>query len=401
MPLIKQHPVQPSRSGFENIPDETPEGASAFERVWKRLAHLGIQEQVLRAATAILTVIVLAAVAMVMNRFYTSVSGVSVSALSASADPQLYTIQQAAMPPFSANASASSEPAISRLAALHTILPERARTELVTYVVQPGDSVFSIAQKFNLKPETILWGNRYTIGDDPHLIQPGQELIILPVDGTLHQWSAGEGLNGVAAYYRVSPEDIINYPANHLSMATIGELSNPNIAPGTLLIVPGGYSEFTDWRTPTITRADPASAVNVGPGACTQAYDGVSGTLNFAWPTQSHTLSGFDYDPSANHFGIDIAGSMGEEIHAADNGVVVYAGWNDWGYGNMVVIDHGSGWQTYYAHLSTVTVGCGDEVYLGDVIGTMGDTGNADGVHLHFEIRNDEIGRINPWDLLR
>jgi murein DD-endopeptidase MepM/ murein hydrolase activator NlpD len=184
-------------------------------------------------------------------------------------------------------------------------------------------------------------------------------------------------------------------------MAAIGDLSNPNIAPGTLLIVPGGYSEFTDWRTPTITRADPASAVNVGPGACTQAYDGVSGTLNFAWPTQSHTLSGFDYDPSANHFGIDIAGSMGEEIHAADNGVVVYAGWNDWGYGNMVVIDHGSGWQTYYAHLSTVTVGCGDEVYLGDVIGTMGDTGNADGVHLHFEIRNDEIGRINPWDLLR
>jgi len=85
----------------------------------------------------------------------------------------------------------------------------------------------------------------------------------------LHRWSAGEGLNAVAEYYRVKPEDIINYPANHLSMDTIGDFANPNIAPGTLLVVPGGKGEFPDWRTPRITRENPATAVNVGPGACT------------------------------------------------------------------------------------------------------------------------------------
>jgi len=80
--------------------------------------------------------------------------------------------------------------------------------------------------------------------------------------------------------------------------------------------------------------------------------------------------------------------------------VVVYAGWNDYGYGEMVVIDHGSGWQTLYAHLSQVNVGCGEEVYQGNVIGLMGSTGRSTGPHLHFEMRSDDHGRVNPWDFL-
>jgi murein DD-endopeptidase MepM/ murein hydrolase activator NlpD len=125
------------------------------------------------------------------------------------------------------------------------------------------------------------------------------------------------------------------------------------------------------------------------------------GTLNFTWPTLNHYLSGYDYDPSANHYGIDIDGENGDPITAADNGVIVYAGWNDWGYGEMIVIDHGQGWQTLYAHLSSVNVSCGQEVYRGDLIGTMGSTGNSSGPHLHFELRSDEYGRVNPWDFLQ
>jgi murein DD-endopeptidase MepM/ murein hydrolase activator NlpD len=66
--------------------------------------------------------------------------------------------------------------------------------------------------------------------------------------------------------------------------------------------------------------------------------------------------------------------------------VIVYAGWNDWGYGNVIVIDHGNGWQTLYAHLSQIRVGCGQSVNKGDLIGNVGSTGNSSGPHLHFEM---------------
>jgi murein DD-endopeptidase MepM/ murein hydrolase activator NlpD len=128
--------------------------------------------------------------------------------------------------------------------------------------------------------------------------------------------------------------------------------------------------------------------------------DGPVGTGTFIWPTTEKYLSGYDYSPETNHWGIDVAGRLGNSIFATDNGVVVYAGWNDWGYGNVVVIDHGNGWQTLYAHLSAFNVDCGSYVYQGDTIGAMGSTGNSSGPHLHFEMRSDKYGRANPWNFL-
>src|SRR5690606_35853335 len=146
--------------------------------------------------------------------------------------------------------------AIRRDVNLDTVLPMRARTEIVNYTVQAGDNLFSIAERFNLQSETVLWSNRYVLGDDPHFIYPGQQLLISPIDGVLHRWSAGEGLNGVAEFYKVSPDVIVNYPGNHLAVETLGDYASPNIAPGTMLVVPGGKGEFTDWRTPRITREE-------------------------------------------------------------------------------------------------------------------------------------------------
>jgi murein DD-endopeptidase MepM/ murein hydrolase activator NlpD len=299
------------------------------------------------------------------------------------------------------NAGGANSEGIARQIGVNTILPVRlARYEVIEYTVEAGDSIFSIADKFNLKPETILWGNRYTLGDDPHFILPGQTLNILPVDGVYHQWSAGEGLNGVASFYNVTPEDIINWPGNELNPDQIGDYANPNIPPDKMLVIPGGQGTFTDWRTPRISRGEPATARHLGPGACTASYDGVTGSLTFVWPTSERFLSGFDYTPETNHFGIDIAGNTGNPIFAADHGVVVYAGWNDYGYGEMIVIDHGSGWQSLYAHLNQVNVFCGQEVYQGDTIGLMGSTGKSSGPHLHFEMRSDDFGRVNPWNFL-
>ncbi len=393
--------LEGSNPPAENAADKSVQNhPNARQGIWERIRHLGLEPAVMRSLTLVATALMMALVVWLMSRYYVSVEGqraADVKAVSATQplpSGSQMILAQVAQP-------AVESEAIRRDVNLDTVLPMRARAEIVSYSVQPGDNLFSIAERFNLKPETVLWSNRYVLRDDPHFIYPGQELLISPVDGTLHRWSAGEGLNGVAEFYKVTPEDIINFPGNHLSLTTLGDYASPNIIPGTMLVVPGGKGEFNDWRTPRITREEPATAVNVGPGACSESYDGVVGTLNFRWPVQSRVLSGYDYSPSANHYGIDIGGQMGDPVWTVDNGIVVYAGWNDWGYGNMVVVDHGFGWQSLYGHLATVDVICGQEVYSGDILGSMGDTGAAEGVHLHFELRSDEYGRVNPWDFLQ
>ncbi|OGO11652.1 MAG: hypothetical protein A2Y93_08060 [Chloroflexi bacterium RBG_13_68_17] len=301
------------------------------------------------------------------------------------------------LPPYSGGALVAE--GIRRIADSHTILPERPRLDIVRYVVQPGDTIFGIAEAFGLRPESVLWGNYDTLKDDPHFLQPGQELNIPPVDGILYAWHAGDGLNGVADFYHVAAEDIVDWPGNDLDPGV--DWANPPIEAGTVVMIPGGRREFVTWSAGRITRQNPGVARILGPGACGTIYDGPVGTGTFIFPTPSHYLSGYDYNPGANHPAIDLAGDTGHAIYASDNGVIVYAGWNDWGYGLVIVVDHGNGWQTLYAHLSQINVVCGQAAYQGNVIGLMGCTGNCSGSHLHFEMLNEQYGKVNPWDFLQ
>jgi murein DD-endopeptidase MepM/ murein hydrolase activator NlpD len=286
---------------------------------------------------------------------------------------------------------------ISRLADLHTVIPDRPRIEISEYEVKEGDTLFGISENFNLTPETILWGNWYSLSGDPHSLRPGQILNILPVNGVLHQWSSGEGLNGVASFYGVTAEEIIEWPGNNLEPNI--DTASPPIAAGTQLVVPGGRREPPSWQMISITRSDPAVAKVLGPGYCGSVYSGSIGDGVFGWPTSSTGISGYSFIPSI-HEAIDIGGAIGVGISASDDGVVVYAGWNDWGYGYVVVIDHGNGWQTLYAHLSQINVGCGQSLSQGQLLGLMGCTGNCTGPHLHFEMRHDVWGRVNPLTIL-
>jgi len=389
-------PVDPAPPPEEPTPPLEPK----YILFWERLRHWGLGDSILRVATTGVTAVLILLVVWVIGTVYEHDQDHQTDPRSLAMAESLGMPTATVVPPLF-TADGSNPEGIDRQVGMNTILPVRmARYQVVEYTVESGDSIFSIADKFDIKPETILWGNRETLGDDPHYIYPGQTLNILPVDGVYHQWSAGEGLNGVAIYYGVEPEDIINWPGNELDPDEIGDYTNPNIPPDTMLVIPGGRGVFTDWRAPRIRRGEPATATHLGPGACTGSYDGVMGTLIFTWPTTERFLSGFDYTPETNHFGIDIGGRTGNPIFAADHGVVVYAGWNNFGYGEMIVIDHGSGWQTLYAHLSQVNVFCGQEVYQGDTIGLMGSTGKSSGPHLHFEMRSDDFGRVNPWNFL-
>ncbi len=271
------------------------------------------------------------------------------------------------------------------------------RQEVTTYTVEQGDTIFGIADKFGLKPETILWANRYIIGDSPDGLVVGVELYILPEDGVYHRWAEGEGLNGVARFYGVSPDVIVNYPLNEMNPESVGDYANPNIDPGKMLVVPGGERPSVSWIIP---RDNPASgSAYLGPGACGGIIYGDVGTGNFTWPTTATWLSGYDYKPPV-HNGLDFDGDFGSPIYASDTGVVVYSGWSDRGYGYLIVVDHDNGWQTFYAHLTEGTlVPCGRSVQKGSLIASMGSTGNSTGPHLHFELRLNGSA-VNPWQFL-
>ena len=408
-PLLEEFPGseeenQPLRqSGIE---DASPGGASKDNWIistWEGLSRVGLGETVFRLGASLLSIALVLLVVWGLRSLYlylqenAPVNKPQLAALAAELPTPTPTALPPNLPAFSTEGQARG---IYRFALLHTTIPTRPRTEVITYTVEEGDTLFGIAEKFGLKPESILWGNTYTLGDDPHNLRPGQKLLILPVDGTYHKWSAGEGLNGVARGYGVTPEVIINWPGNHLNPETLGNWSNPNIEPGTMLVVPGGHRDFVTWSAPRITRDNPGVARLLGPCFCGTVVDGAVVTDTFIWPANNHFLSGYDYSPSTNHRGIDIAGKLGDPIYAADNGVVVYSGLNNHGYGNVIVIDHGNGWQTLYAHLSYVGVGCGQSVYQGNVIGSFGSTGNSSGPHLHFEMMHDQYGKVNPWNFL-
>ncbi len=121
---------------------------------------------------------------------------------------------------------------------------------------------------------------------------------------------------------------------------------------------------------------------------------GTPSVSGFQWPVGGSVTSGYGYrthpifGTRRLHRGLDISGSTGTPIAAANGGTVILAGWNG-GYGKAVVISHGSGITSLYAHQSQIAVSVGDTVSRGDIIGYVGSTGQSTGPHLHFEIRSN------------
>jgi hypothetical protein len=385
MPRMENKPAQGFPPQGEETQGEKAKAQPGLVSRWlDALAHLGLGELSLRIGSNVLAVVAILGVIWLMRTVYRDANfGGTTSALAAAAPTATPAVDLSRLPQL----AALSLDGIPRMALPHTTIPTRPRVDVATYTVQVGDSLFGIAAKYNLDPKTILWGNYATLKDSVDLLSPGQVLNILPIDGTYYQWLGTESLTAVASYFGVDTDTIINYPGNHLDPDAIGDLSHPNIKVGTWLIVPGGHREFNVWNAPTnVTRTDPASARVIGAGFCGAVNGGAVGFGTFVWPTVEHWLSGTDYRPDLKHYGVDFAGSLDNAIYAVDAGVVVYAGWNDWGYGNLVIIDHGNGWQSLYGHQDRILVQCGQSVGQGDMIGLVGSTGHSTGPHLHFEL---------------
>lgn len=122
--------------------------------------------------------------------------------------------------------------------------------------------------------------------------------------------------------------------------------------------------------------------------------------LEFEKPISHYTItSRYGMRRGSLHKGIDLAASSGANIYASESGVVEFSGWNNTGYGYLVIISHKDNYETYYAHCSRLLVSKGDKVEKGDLIAKVGSTGNSTGPHVHFEVRlNGEP--LNPYDYI-
>ena len=290
-----------------------------------------------------------------------------------------------------AGSGGSGVSSILRELQLKTNIPERPRYETVVYRVSRGDAMLSIAEQFKVKSESILYVNKQ-LDDNPHSLKPGMELVIPPVDGLYYEWKDGDTFETVAEEFDANADDIITFPGNDV------DLTDPKIEPGTLVMIPGGSRELRNWAADLQTMGRGANT-GTGGGNAGNVCGGGPVASGLGWPADDHTLSGNPYGPS--HLGIDISAPEGSNVYAAGAGVVTQAqsGWN-YGYGNVIQIDHGNGYVTVYAHLSLINVSVCQSVGQGAVIGSSGNTGNSFGAHLHFEIR---IGgtNINPYDIVQ
>ena len=284
-------------------------------------------------------------------------------------------------------ASEAANHRVVPLANPHTATSIRPPIDLMRYTVQNGDTPSSIAAKFHLKPETILWGNP-GLSSDSGALQVGQVLNILPVDGVLHVVAEGETLEGIPQMHQVSLEDIVAFAGNHF---------NPGgpyrVEVGEAVIVPNGVGG-TEWQAP-------GPRVIAGQGRYSPGYYkgplANTGTSQFIWPAPSQRLSQAYW---AGHPAIDIPLPPGTPIVAADSGTVIYSGWDGSGYGNLIIIDHGNGYWTYYAHNRELWAQAGDGVTQGQTIALSGSSGRSTGPHLDFRIRLNGAAFLDPLTLL-
>ncbi len=235
--------------------------------------------------------------------------------------------------------------------------------QIITYTVQPGDSVWSIAVRFRLDIDTLRWSNP-ALARNPDLLRVGQVLTILPVRGAYHTVQEGETLERIAKTYGVDPAVIVAYPLNGLSEPV-------TLQAGQKLVIPGGRRDLRLAKPP------------------------LSPDYPFAWPLWGEISQG--YKPG--HLAIDIAGPYDTPVYAARAGRVTFSGFSDVGYGYTVILDHGDGLTSLYGHLKGDYVAVGQWVKRGEIIGRLGSTGNSTGPHLHFEIRR-KGERQNPLHFL-
>lgn len=293
--------------------------------------------------------------------------------LAADAEPEKEQIAQEAVYQF---LSPISQVAEGNLAAT-------VETKPLTYRVKQEDTLSDIGRLYGVSHQEL---SRFNQLENPNLLQVGQEIQI-PVVKKWIRVQLGDTILSLAKEYQTTPEvlAVLNPELKESSITYAGQLiavpqkwqgHNPNIP------VPGKGDRY---QKPLLRLADYSPR----------------GAYVFRWPVNGQITSNFGWRNGRQHKGIDIwnEAKAKAEICASLGGIVIQAGYSG-GYGNLVVIDHGGGWVTYYAHLSQISVSKGERINTGERLGMMGQTGRATGYHLHFEVHKNEKA-INPLLVLK
>lgn len=256
---------------------------------------------------------------------------------------------------------------------LGTIISAKPRDKVVDYTVQGGDTLEGVAKKFNVTVDSVKWATN--IKTDT--IKPNDILKIPPVTGIVHKVATGDNVYTIAKKYGTDAQKIVNFPFNDFA-----DLNNFTLTPGQTIIVPDGIP--------------PQERPRFAAPQYAQVQVGVQGSSNFIWPT-SGSISQY---PIWYHNAVDIQNPSAPPITASDTGTVTFAGCLGYGYGCHVIINHGNGYETLYAHMSRIGVSAGEAVSQGQQIGVMGCTGMCTGTHLHFEIRSGGV-TVSPLGFLK
>ena len=256
-----------------------------------------------------------------------------------------------------------SPPRVLTTQVLGAIFGESAQNskDIIEYAVEPGDTLESIAQDFNISLNTLLWANELSKNSQ---IKVGQKLIVLPVSGVIYVVRSGDTLSEISKVYKSNAQDIVAF----------NDISNEgDIFIGDILVVPNGV----------MPKKAPAAP-----------YQAPLASSFFIFPAEGRITQGLHW-----YNAVDTANKCGTPIYAAAPGQVqkVKYGYN-FGGGNYVTILHSNGVVTSYGHLMTILVKPGDRVDVGERIALMGGApgmagaGKSTGCHLHFQV----VGAKNP-----
>ena len=249
---------------------------------------------------------------------------------------------------------------------IQTQVSQKPRDQVITYQAVKGDTLSTIADKFGVSQDTIRWENNLTSDD----IAIGQALKVPPVTGLVITVQEGETIQSISKKYKTDAQKIVNFPFNDFA-----DLETFSLNVGQTLVIPDGVQP----QAPALVFTAPSFATTPM----------TSGRL--LWPTNGIITQ----YPIWYHMAFDIANPSAPPVLSAGDGVVIFTGWDPYGYGNHVIIDLGGGLSTLYGHLTQYYVKVGDRVSRGQVIGKMGSTGRSTGTHLHFETRVNGVA-VNP-----
>lgn len=257
-----------------------------------------------------------------------------------------------------------------------TTISQKPRDQVITYRVEKGDTLSTIAKKFDVSTDTIRWANSLTSDS----LSVGEELKILPVSGVVHKVGRGDTVYTIAKRYDTEPQKIVDFPFQDFA-----DPQRLTLVEGQMVIVPDGIKPS---EKPAVKR----------PRFIAQGPVALSGT-GFTWPVSGVISQG----PVWYHVAVDISAPLGTPVVAAHSGKVVKAlsGVWDGGYGTNVAVENESGFQSLYAHLSGLNVSEGEEVVAGKtVLGWIGLSGRTTGSHVHLEIRKNGA-LVNPLPYLQ